>query len=95
VDKPAGHEPDNGAPERTRDHSVTDLAQPDRDPTGVIDDAGLPFRIGLALAQRDRVPHSREGAPFERVRDSSINRAKARASPNPQEPRVFTNLFWS
>lgn len=72
VDKPAGYEGKKGEEDLARYHSVTDVVQPDWDLSGLVDDERLLFRIGLALAEGDRLPQWRDGEPFKSVRDASM-----------------------
>jgi Zn-dependent M28 family amino/carboxypeptidase len=50
-------------------HKVTDVVQPDWDTAGAVDDIGLLFDVGYAVAQREHFPQWKAGTEFKARRD--------------------------
>jgi len=53
-------------------HKPTDEYDPDWDLGGLVDDLGLVFRVGYALAADSAFPNWRDGTPFKATRDSMM-----------------------
>jgi len=53
-------------------HKPADEYDPDWDLGGLVDDLGLVFRVGYALAADAAFPNWRDGTPFKATRDSMM-----------------------